>query len=183
MSTTAHEAVLLYWIIESTKHHLPNSLALLLDDFLSNITPEDINNIQNHWSSKVPITIQNPLSNHIQVDIQVFQIVCLAALQQRLISLQINEGDDALRLTNVQPISLVLHQGSPYLVWRTHSHTKLNTLPLSNIQEATMSSFRFELQTDATLLASEVQELFDIASSHLEFNTIVPSKTYYGEIE
>ncbi|TOH69685.1 hypothetical protein CGI76_14425 [Vibrio parahaemolyticus] len=183
MSTTAHEAVLLYWIIESTKHHLPNSLALLLDDFLSNITPEDINNIQNHWSSKVPITIQNPLSNHIQVDIQVFQIVCLAALQQRLISLQINEGDDALRLTNVQPISLVLHQGSPYLVWRTHSHTKLNTLTLSNIQEATMSSFRFELQTDATLLASEVQELFDIASSHLEFNTIVPSKTYYGEIE
>ncbi len=46
-----------------------------------------------------------------------------------------------------------------------------------------MSSFRFELQTDATLLTSEVQELFDISGSHLEFNTIVPSKTYYGEIE
>ncbi|NMS02232.1 WYL domain-containing protein, partial [Vibrio parahaemolyticus] len=140
-------------------------------------------NHQNHWSSKVPITVQNPLSNHIQVDIQVFQIVCLATLQQRLISLKVNEGDDTLRLTNVQPISLVLHHGSPYLVWRTHTHTKLNTLPLCNIQEATMSSFRFELQTDATLLSSEVKELFDIADSHLELNKIVPSKTYYGEIE
>ncbi|HFD4005626.1 TPA: helix-turn-helix transcriptional regulator [Vibrio parahaemolyticus] len=183
MSTTAHEAVLIYWLIESTKHHLPSSLAPLLDDLLSNITPEDINNIQNHWSSKVPITAPPPLSKHTQVDIQIFQIVCLATLQQRLISLKINKGDGTLRLANVQPISLVLHHGSPYLVWRTHTHTKLNTLPLSNIQEATMSSFRFELQTDATLLASEVQELFDIASSHLEFNTIVPSKTYYGEIE
>ncbi|OXE30604.1 hypothetical protein CA163_22480, partial [Vibrio parahaemolyticus] len=103
--------------------------------------------------------------------------------QQRLISLKVNEGDDTLRLTNVQPISLALHHGSPYLVWRTHSHTKLNTLPFSNIQEATMSSFRFELQTDATLLSSEVKELFDIAGSHLKFNTTVPSKTYYGEKE
>ncbi|MCR9543782.1 helix-turn-helix transcriptional regulator [Vibrio alginolyticus] len=183
MSTTAHEAVLLFWLIESTKHHLPSSLAPLLDDLLSNIAPEDINNIQNHWSSKVPITAPTPLTKHSQVDIQIFQIVCLATLQQRLISLKINKGDGTLRLTNVQPISLVLHHGSPYLVWRTHTHTKLNTLLLSNIQEATMSSFRFELQTDAPLLSAEVKELFDIADSHLELNKIVPSKTYYGEIE
>ncbi|MDW2194591.1 hypothetical protein R7Z47_27015, partial [Vibrio sp. 1641] len=104
-------------------------------------------------------------------------------LQQRLISLKVTEGDDTLRLTNVQPISLALQHGSPYRVWRTHSHPKLNTLPFSNIQEATMSSFRFELQTDATLLSSEVKELFDIADSHLELNKIAPSKTYYGEIE
>ncbi|EGQ9219282.1 helix-turn-helix transcriptional regulator [Vibrio parahaemolyticus] len=183
LSTTAHEAVLLYWLIESTKHQLPNSLTSLLDNFLSGIAPENIKDIQSHWSSKVHVTDFAMRVEPLHINVGVFQIVCLATLQQRLISLKINEGDDTLRLTNAQPISLVLHHGSPYLVWRTHTHTKLNTLPLCNIQEATMSSFRFELQTDAILLSSEVQELFDIAGSHLEFNTIVPSKTYYGEIE
>lgn len=183
LSTTAHEAVLLYWLVESTKHHLPNSLVHLLENFLSGIAPENMKDIQSHWSSKVHVIGTLMREGSLHTNVGVFQIVCLAALQQRLVSLKINEGNDTLRLTNVQPISLVLHHGSPYLVWRTHSHTKLNTLPLSNIQEATMSSFRFELQTDATLLASEVQELFDISGSHLEFNTIVPSKTYYGEIE
>ncbi|KHF15114.1 hypothetical protein PO80_12570, partial [Vibrio parahaemolyticus] len=183
LSTTAHEAVLLYWLVESTKHHLPNSLVHLLENFLSGIAPENMKDIQSHWSSKVHVIGNVMRKGSLHTNVGVFQIVCLAALQQRLVSLKVNEGDDTLRRTNVQPISLVLHHGSPYLVWRTHSHTKLNTLPLSNIQEATMSSFRFELQTDATLLASEVQELFDISGSHLEFNTIVPSKTYYGEIE
>ncbi|MBE3896911.1 hypothetical protein ACEV70_22125, partial [Vibrio parahaemolyticus] len=91
--------------------------------------------------------------------------------------------DDTLRLTNAQPISLVLHHGSPYLVWRTHTHTKLNTLPLCNIHEATMSSFRFELQTDATLLSLNVQQLFDVPVTHGELNAISPSYTHYGEIE
>ncbi|ELU8562341.1 hypothetical protein PO80_02695 [Vibrio parahaemolyticus] len=183
MSTTAHEAVLLYWLVESTKYHLPNSLAHLLENFLSGIAPENMKDIQSHWLSKVHVIGNVMRESSLHTNVGVFQIVCLAALQQRLVSLKINESNDTLRLTNVQPISLVLHHGSPYLVWRTHSHTKLNTLPLSNIQEATMSSFRFELQTDATLLTSEVQELFDISGSHLEFNTTVPSKTYYGEIE
>ncbi|MCS0307808.1 helix-turn-helix transcriptional regulator [Vibrio diabolicus] len=183
LSTTAHEAVLLYWLVESTKHHLPNNLVHLLENFLSGIAPENMKDIQSHWSSKVHVIGNVMRKGSLHTNVGVFQIVCLAALQQRLVSLKVNEGDDTLRRTNVQPISLVLHHGSPYLVWRTHSHTKLNTLPLSNIQEATMSSFRFELQTDATLLTSEVQELFDISGSHLEFNTTVLSKTYYGEIE
>ncbi|MGU3812843.1 helix-turn-helix transcriptional regulator [Vibrio diabolicus] len=183
LSTTAHEAVLLYWLIESTKQQLPSSLAPLLDDFLSSISPENIKDIQSHWSSKVHITNPTPLSKHTHVDIQVFQIVCLATLQQRFVSLKVSESGDLPRLTNVQPISLVLHHGSPYLVWRTHTHTKLNALPLSNIHEATMSSFRFKLQTDATPLSLEVQELFDAVGSHLEFNTISPSQIHYGEIE
>ncbi|HIF6035959.1 hypothetical protein [Vibrio alginolyticus] len=56
LSTTAHEAVLLYWLIESTKHQLPNSLTSLLDNFLSGIAPENIKDIQSHWSSKVHVT-------------------------------------------------------------------------------------------------------------------------------
>ncbi|MCG6459289.1 WYL domain-containing protein [Vibrio parahaemolyticus] len=108
----------------------------------------------------------------LHINIGVFQIVCLATLQQRLISLKINDGDDTLRLTNVQPIGLVLHHGSPYLVWRTHTNANLSTLPLSNIHEATMSSFRFELQTNATLLSLDVQQLFDVTDYCLEFNTI-----------
>ncbi|EIT7139192.1 WYL domain-containing protein [Vibrio parahaemolyticus] len=183
LSTTAHEAVLLYWLIESTKHQLPNSLTSLLDNFLSGIAPENIKDIQSHWSSKVHVTDFAMRGEPLHINVGVFQIVCLATLQQRLISLKINEGDDTLRLTNVQPIGLVLHHGSAYLVWRKHTHTKLNTLPLSNIHETTMSSFRFELQTDATRLSLDVQQLFDVPVTHGELNAISPSYTHYGEIE
>ncbi|WP_186176384.1 helix-turn-helix transcriptional regulator [Vibrio jasicida] len=172
MSTTAHEAVLLYWIIESTKHQLPNSLTSLLDNFLSGIAPENIKDIQSHWSSKVHVTDSAMRGKSLHINVAVFQIVCLATLQQRLISLKISDGDHNLHLTNVQPLGLVLHHGSAYLVWRTRTHTKLNPLPLNNIHEATMSSFRFDLQTDATLLSLDIQQLFDVIDTHVEFNTI-----------
>ncbi|KIF54344.1 helix-turn-helix transcriptional regulator [Vibrio owensii] len=183
LSTTAHEAVLLYWLIESTKHQLPNSLTPLLDNFLSGIAPENIKDIQSHWSSKVHVTDTAMSGEPLYINVGVFQIVCLATLQQRLISLKINDGDHHLHLANVQPVGLVLHHGNAYLVWRKHAHTKLNTLALSSIHEATMSSFRFDLQTDATLLSLDVQQLFDVTDIHVELNTIPPSYTHYGEIE
>ncbi len=183
MSTTAHEAVLLYWLIKSTKHKLPNSLTFLLDNFLSGITPETIKDIQSHWSSKVYVTDTVMSGKPLHINVGVFQIVCLATLQQRLVSLKISDGEHNLRLTNVQPVGLVLHHGNAYLVWRTHTHSKLNTLALSTIHEATMSSFRFDLQTEATLLSLDVQQLFDAPATHCELNTIQPSHTHYGEIE
>ncbi|EKO3868729.1 hypothetical protein P0E20_002699 [Vibrio harveyi] len=183
LSTTAHEAVLLYWIIESTKHQLPNSLTPLLDNFLSGITPEGIKDIQSHWSSKVHVTDFAMSGKPRHINVGVFQILCLATLQQRLVSLKISNGDHCLRLTNVQPLSLALHRGSTYLIWRARTNTKLNTLPLSDIHEATMSSFRFQLQSDANLLSLEVQKLFEFTDPHAEFNTIQPSHTHYGEIE
>ncbi|HEQ3588151.1 hypothetical protein QTO16_15260 [Vibrio harveyi] len=183
LSTTAHEAVLLYWIIESTKHQLPNSLTPLLDNFLSGITPEGIKDIQSHWSSKVHVTDFAMSGKPRHINVGVFQILCLATLQQRLVSLKISNGDHCLRLTNVQPLSLALHRGSTYLIWRARTNTKLNALPLSDIHEATMSSFRFDLQTDATLLSLDVQQLFDVTDTHVELKTISPSYTHYGEIE
>ncbi|QFQ77561.1 hypothetical protein [Vibrio harveyi] len=56
LSTTAHEAVLLCWLIQSAKHQLPNSLSPLLEDFLSSITPENTKDLQCHWVTKIHVT-------------------------------------------------------------------------------------------------------------------------------
>ncbi|TOM27075.1 hypothetical protein CGH79_25370, partial [Vibrio parahaemolyticus] len=68
------------WLIESTKHQLPNSLTSLLDNFLSGIAPENIKDIQSHWSSKVHVTDFAMRGEPLHINIGVFQIVCLATL-------------------------------------------------------------------------------------------------------
>ena len=80
LSTTAHEAVLLCWLIQSAKHQLPNSLSPLLEDFLSSITPENTKDLQCHWVTKIHVTNTKIKTEPLHINVGVFQIACLATL-------------------------------------------------------------------------------------------------------